>query len=451
MHVNPKSTNRQWPAHQRGQALIYGLFVLTVGLVALFFLFNTAQLSNEKTKLVNTADAVAYSAGVMHARALNFAAYTNRALMANEVLIAQMVSVSSWIDYAEGHVRGVPPLNCTYPPYSVPAALALVEYLPLCVALSWPPGAAAVNYAKQGVDMVSPIVMAASESAKANLQLSQVTMFAAMLPVRLEVMQQVADANYQNDGSVHVDPIPLIDDFLMHEGGPFVTRFSGQDRTRFRQAELTAANLDEFVPDRSWSSSSPWPCLPVPPRGDAVRTGGTELIGFDEWRANDDASLTVESLHIKLLSIKCKTDVYYDLGSGNRSARKNQGGWNYTGVPSFFEINKKAQDRMPKDGDYGPTLRFAVRLTRAKEQIRTSEGRSAIKPSGKISIFEGKEAGGGMAAIATSEVYFDRPEKRSDGRQELPSLFNPYWQVHLVANSPAVLAAGIARQSGASH
>ena len=65
---------------QRGQALIYGIFVLIGALASLFFLFNTGQLSQEKTKLVSTADAVAYSAGVMHARALNFTAYGNRAL-----------------------------------------------------------------------------------------------------------------------------------------------------------------------------------------------------------------------------------------------------------------------------------------------------------------------------------------------------------------------------------
>lgn len=45
---------------QGGQALIYGLFVLLGGLAALFFLFNTGQLTAEKTKLANTADAVAY-------------------------------------------------------------------------------------------------------------------------------------------------------------------------------------------------------------------------------------------------------------------------------------------------------------------------------------------------------------------------------------------------------
>jgi hypothetical protein len=70
-------------------------------LAALFFLFNAGQLSSEKTKLVNTADAVAYSAGVMHARALNFDAYSNRALVANEVLVAQTVSLSFWSQYAK--------------------------------------------------------------------------------------------------------------------------------------------------------------------------------------------------------------------------------------------------------------------------------------------------------------------------------------------------------------
>ena len=81
--------------YQRGQALIYGIFILMSSLCALFFLFNTA-------------DAVAYSAGVMHARALNFDAYNNRALVANEVLVAQMVSLSSWASYADMHMQNLP-------------------------------------------------------------------------------------------------------------------------------------------------------------------------------------------------------------------------------------------------------------------------------------------------------------------------------------------------------
>jgi hypothetical protein len=89
----PKSKSKRG---QAGQALIYGLFMLTAGLASLFFLFNVGQLTQEKTKLVNTSDAVAYSAGVMHARAMNFAAYTNRAMVANELAVAQSVSLASW-------------------------------------------------------------------------------------------------------------------------------------------------------------------------------------------------------------------------------------------------------------------------------------------------------------------------------------------------------------------
>lgn len=440
------------PAPQNGQALIYGIFVVMIALVSIYFLFNTAQLSSEKTKLVNTADAVAYSNGVLHARAMNFAAYTNRALLANEVLIAQMVSVSSWIEYAQGHVAGVPPLNCYTPQYSVPAVLVLVEYLPLCVALTWPTGQVAVNYAKHGIDGVGPIALAASEAAKANLQLSQTTMFAAMLQPhsKFKLMQEVADANYQNDGSVKVDPVPLMDDFILFEGGTFISRYSGDERARFRETELEAAYLDEFVQERAWSSHSPWPFC-VPARGSAIRKGGTRLQGFDTWRADDEATLSVETLRIRFGIPRCRTTKRYNLGQGNRSAQagsSSSGTWNYSGVPTVLDLSKKALERLPIDGDYGPTMRFAVRLMRARDQARTSVGRSEIKPTGKLAIFEGKEVGDVMAAVATAEVYFDRPEKRHDGRQELPNLFNPYWQVHLITSSPASLAAAIAKQGG---
>lgn len=93
---------------QRGQALVFGIFLLMAGLAGLYFLFNTGQVSAEKTRLVTTADAVAHGAGVMQARALNFDAYANRALVANEVLVAQMVSLSSWAQYAKTHADNLP-------------------------------------------------------------------------------------------------------------------------------------------------------------------------------------------------------------------------------------------------------------------------------------------------------------------------------------------------------
>jgi hypothetical protein len=437
----PSAVSRR---RQGGLALIYGLFMLATGFVMLFFLFNTGQLSSEKTRLVNTADAVAYSAGVMHARALNFDAYTNRALIANEVLVAQTVSIASWVAYAQGHVDDVPPMNCYEVVYSVPFWLGLAEYLPLCTALSWPPGALAVQQAKLVVDAAAPVVVVASEAAKVNLQLAQTTMFATLLPMRTRLMREVADANYINDGVVDIDELPLTDNFTAFDGAPFISLNKGDDRGRLRDVASTAAKLDAFVKQRSWSSHSPWPCL-LAPRGDAVRSGGTDMAGLDDWQASDQASLNVESWHVSLFSIGCKSDNNYALGSGSQSARD----LGYRGVPAFYELSSKAQAYGPDNADpdqRDARLRFAIRLTRANGQTMTSEGRSAIKPSGKMAIYDGKQAGGVMAAVATSEVYFERLQKRDDGKTELGSLFNPYWQVHLVGNSAAVVAAALALQ-----
>lgn len=433
-------------ARQRGQALIYGIFLLLAGSAALFFMFNTGQLTSEKTKLVNTADAVAYSAGIMHARALNFDSYTNRAMMANEVAIAQMVSISSWIQYAERHINAVPPLNClTW--YSVPIALALVKYEPLCLAMAYPPIRLAVNYAKQVINPVAAGVVTASELAKENLQLSQAAMFVAMIPARKKVMEDVAESNYRNDGTIKVDTIPLTDNWSLFDGGPLLKRYTGNERTRFRDAELDAAFADAFVKGRNWDDHSAWKfCVPI--RGDANRTGGTTLNGFDSWQANDSANLRVEGL--RGFIPKCKTIRTYGLGSGSRTANKSSGsGWRYSGVPSFFELSAAALKYEPNNKDAAKRevlVRFAIRLTRDKDQAKTSEGRSGVKPSGRLDLSHGDEAKNVMAALSTSEVFFDRPVARGDGKKELASTFNPFWQVRLSGNSAAALAAAIAQQ-----
>jgi hypothetical protein len=41
-----------------------------------------------------------------------------------------------------------------------------------------------------------------------------------------------------------------------------------------------------------------------------------------------------------------------------------------------------------------------------------------------------------LHALGSAEVYFQRPEARSDGRREYASLFNPYWNARL-ADTPS--------------
>ncbi len=81
------------------------LFLVLAGVLCLgvVLLFDTGQAINKKTKLIHAADAAAYSVAVQEAKALNFAAYMNRAQVANEVAISQMVSMWSWANMLHTH------------------------------------------------------------------------------------------------------------------------------------------------------------------------------------------------------------------------------------------------------------------------------------------------------------------------------------------------------------
>ena len=82
---------------QQGQALPLTLIFLLVLCVGLMVTFNTGQVVNKKVELTNAADAAAYSVAVEQARAWNLAAYMNRGRIANEVAVAQLVSLNSWM------------------------------------------------------------------------------------------------------------------------------------------------------------------------------------------------------------------------------------------------------------------------------------------------------------------------------------------------------------------
>lgn len=88
------------PSRLNGQALILALVSLVVLVIGVIVLFNTGQSVSKKEQLVNTADAAAYSAAVQQARAFNMISYMNRATVANQVAMAQMVSWYSWTNFA---------------------------------------------------------------------------------------------------------------------------------------------------------------------------------------------------------------------------------------------------------------------------------------------------------------------------------------------------------------
>ena len=80
---------------QHGQALVYCLLVTPIILIASLLVYNTGIAVREKMSLQNTADAASYSGALVYARTLNFVAYTNRAMAANEAGIALAASLQT--------------------------------------------------------------------------------------------------------------------------------------------------------------------------------------------------------------------------------------------------------------------------------------------------------------------------------------------------------------------
>jgi hypothetical protein len=108
---------KQRQQRQQGQAMIFGLLFLAAVLMALLSLYNKGQLIKNRVQLENAADATVYSQAKLAARSQNFTAYTNRAMVANEVSIGQMVALLSWAN----HYKNVGAF-VKYPAYNFPVA-----------------------------------------------------------------------------------------------------------------------------------------------------------------------------------------------------------------------------------------------------------------------------------------------------------------------------------------
>lgn len=103
--------------NQKGQAMVFGLLFLAVAIMTLLILYNQGQLVKNRVQLENAADAAVYSQAKLSARNQNFIAYTNRAMVANEVSIGQMVALLSWAK----HYKQVNSFT-SFPLYTIPIA-----------------------------------------------------------------------------------------------------------------------------------------------------------------------------------------------------------------------------------------------------------------------------------------------------------------------------------------
>lgn len=448
---------------QTGQILMasLGLLLITAGL--LYFLVNTGQTVTEKMRVTNAADAAAYSAGVVEARALNVDAYLNRAMVANEIVIAQMVSMASWLRYfasATDNIPGTmgditfmlqPDLQALQISATFAAAKYGVSYL----------GMTAEELADYVVDYgIGPIITVHD----AIVQTLSLTQSAIQVNLTAGIRQQ----QIANDLVQQMDPALKAELILTSHGfDRFTKAYSGQERTRF--ADVTSRSRDPFTRERNWTIDSF--DIPLLRRDGALKKrGGTELIGFDEWRAVDTLELHGRRFGCGKLKLSWCDDIQTPIGWGavNVNAGGGDAGRGHHGnaygengrtagiadsdmrEPLIYKFSGIPTSRDLRDLD--PKAERSTHLTllvsKSQAALMTSGGAAQAKPAGDLALFNDKPAGGQLMALSRAEVFFDRIAARADGKSEIASLYNPYWRVRLVAPTAGDKVYAATKQGG---
>lgn len=410
-----------------GQALVVALAFMACLTGALVMVFNAGQVVNDKIKLTNAADAAAYSAALWEARSLNYQAYLNRAIVANEVAVAQLVSLRSWSQYVDRLASNADQVTRYIPPLAGPMR---------ALAQGW----GGIN---TGMQRALPVLETALSQWNTNaLTIAQSVAHQQTLIAAADLVQQVATAN---EPRAQVSTATRL--MQARNGDIWLNRFTeksqrgGGDLRRFSQ--LLMDSRDGFTRSRRNDLPITLPLLSMP------RRGGTDLLGEYTWRGVDTLSL-----HLNLLFDHVETPLGWGAGEQRRrlvTQRGEHGGslsrnprasrlatrgirvaQTYQGIPEIRDV--------VSPGKTGPrTLSYSVALQLPATAISTAD--RLLMPAGlrtldgDIAGVEPQFAGNALHALGSAEIYFQRPAARRDGRQEHPSLFNPYWQVRLAATS----------------
>lgn len=287
-----QQANRRLPAvrRQAGQAMVLFMVLAGVLLLGVLLLFNTGQAVNKKVTLTNTADAAAYSVAVQQARVMNFAAYTNRARIANEVAVAQMVSLWSWMNMIHTHTVAGENL------FEYLSWIGPVRVIAKPLAMAYGAAEEVVGKLRDAAHPALGGMIQLLDGINGALALSASTLLtwgsaAGAVDIAIEVVEQ-------NDPTAEIAPIGLLvlgdqiataalsggNNLLAHHVNS--ERNEGMDRYR----NVVMASRDRFSADRSDLLGIDIPLVKI----GFEELGGTDLVDYDRWVAVDTLDLTVE-------------------------------------------------------------------------------------------------------------------------------------------------------------
>lgn len=454
---------------QGGQVILPALGLLLVTGALFYFMVNSGQAVNEKTRAVHAADAAAYSAGIVEARALNYQAYMNRAMVANEIAIAQLVSLGSWtwyfanaVDYIGDSVADQVFMLAP----DVRAARLTAIFAATAYVLYVYTGQSASEYAQYIVDYgIGPSITVHDVVIQA--------LSASQQAVQLNLLAGVRQSQIARDVVRAMDPNLDARVVLVSHGFDRFTKSyarngdDGDERGRF--ADVTMRSRDQFSRERNWTiNGQDVPLL----RNDGAmkKRGGTDLVGFDEWRAVDTLELHGEYFGCGRFGLSWCDDIRTPVGWGAVNVNDGSGdaGAGYHGnayrenattadqadedmqEPGYYHFSglPDSRDLTNVEADAPLDTGITILVSKQHQDALTSGGAAQARPSGELALFNDRPAGQRMAALSRASVFFDRITSRADGKTEMANVYNPFWRVRLVAPTAADRAEAALSQGG---
>lgn len=425
---------------QRGQTLVLFLGFAAAMIGMLLIAFNSGQVSNAKMRAMNAADAAAYSGAVFEARSLNFQAYMNRAMVVNEVTIAQSVSLRSWINYLSRFVTNINYIT-QFIPYLGEATIAIEKAL-----------AATDQYVQKFLPFMEIAMRAINTGEHAAQQGMQLgTVLAAQDLARQVAMLNGASLTPANV-ALFVENEVLWNKLTKSYMASKVVSKDGRKRLK----EVTLNSRDGFTNARDWKLGGPWFQTEI------RKQGGTDLIDYDAWKGLDSAEW--RNIYIPTKGWQTRTPLGWGGAqsynpnivkkTGKHGDTNEWGDWDGKAANS---VANKSPNASKNTGGAFPGYRDIENPSKQNATLAVSFSVEVVIKGADIpsaNSINGAKArltngstlehdphyispNAGVFALSEACVSFERPYKadRADKRTEYPSLFNPYWRASMATES----------------
>lgn len=373
---------------------------------------STGNKLTERSKLVNAADAAAYSGALWTARHLNFIAYTNRAMIANHVGAGHFIAYVSWIRYIEDTADNLATVTSFIPVVNA-ATEAVADFATILRELAeieaevFVPGVDILNrlYFVAQVEahlslIINPVDQIMEDAAKefdADIRINNQGDLAALdatisLPIRFALGAQ------QLIVPLFVRPLSVAD-----RDGEFVNLVEGTYGARV--ANVRGEMSSEWLNDRGWEVDAF--LVEVEKEFDTDHTLANDL---SNWEASDE-------LVFRILPITPFGDITeITLGQGEASAQEFDS--TYRGVFAYYNqtLFDPAKNKLP------------ILALATKSQVAAGVAEGAL----------GLTSGGVLTGLSVAQVEYRRPRfgfpSLGDKKDEFSNLYNPFWQVRLVSS-----------------